>query len=151
MVTWEGFSIFSTEYIFIYSIYYNCNDNVLTKIIERRIVMNKEMVEMTNTLNVTMAPKDSTFQVRINSEIKRKVEEIYARTGMTLTDAFNTFIQQSINVEGLPFLVTQNSKDTLREQAIALLMMDLKRAEERADKEGWIDAEEIERELGVLD
>lgn len=151
MVTWEGFLIFSTEYIFIYSIYYNCNDNVLTKIIERRIVMNKEMVEMTNTLNVTMAPKDSTFQVRINSEIKRKVEEIYARTGMTLTDAFNTFIQQSINVEGLPFLVTQNSKDALREQAIALLMMDLKRAEERADKEGWIDAEEIERELGVLD
>ena len=151
MVTWEGFLIFSTEYIFIYSIYYNCNDNVLTKIIERRIVMNKEMVEMTNTLNVTMAPKDSTFQVRINSEIKKTVEEIYARTGMTLTDAFNTFIQQSINVEGLPFLVTQNSKEALKEQALAKLMLDLKKAEERADREGWIDADDLERELGVLD
>ena len=63
---------------------------------------------MVKHLNVAMAPKDSTFQVRINSEIKKTVEEIYARTGMTLTDAFNTFIQQSINVEGLPFLVTQN-------------------------------------------
>lgn len=102
-------------------------------------------------LSVTMAPKDSTFQVRINSEIKKQVEEIYARTGMTLTDAFNTFIQQSINVEGLPFLVTQNSKEALREQAIALLMIDLKRAEERADKEGWIDVDDLERELGVLD
>ena len=90
---------------------------------------------MADVLNVAMAPKDSTFQVRINSEIKKTVEEIYARTGMTLTDAFNTFIQQSINVEGLPFLVTQNSKEALREQAVALLMMDLKRAEERADKE----------------
>lgn len=106
---------------------------------------------MATTLNVAMAPKDSTFQVRINSEIKKTVEEIYARTGMTLTDAFNTFIQQSINAEGLPFLVTQNSKEALREQAIAVLMRDLKRAEERADKEGWVDADSLERELGVLD
>ena len=109
----------------------------------------EEKIFMADVLNVAMAPKDSTFQVRINSEIKKTVEEIYARTGMTLTDAFNTFIQQTINVEGLPFLVTQNSKEALREQAVALLMMDLKRAEERADKEGWIDADDLEKELGV--
>ncbi|MBR6701141.1 MAG: type II toxin-antitoxin system RelB/DinJ family antitoxin [Firmicutes bacterium] len=106
---------------------------------------------MSEYLNVAKAPKDSTFQVRINSEIKRAVEEIYARTGMTLTDAFNTFIQQSLNVEGLPFLVTQNSKEALREQAVALVMMDLKRAEQRAENEGWIDADDLERELGVTD
>ncbi|MBQ7933499.1 MAG: type II toxin-antitoxin system RelB/DinJ family antitoxin [Lachnospiraceae bacterium] len=106
---------------------------------------------MVEPLNVAMAPKDSTFQVRINSEIKKTVEEIYARTGMTLTDAFNTFIQQSINVEGLPFLVTRNSKEALREQALAILLLDLKRAEERADKEGWISADDLERELGVSD
>ena len=102
-------------------------------------------------LNVANAPKDTTFQVRINSEVKKTVEEIYAKTGMTLTDAFNTFIQQSLNVEGLPFIVTKNSKDALREQAVAMLMMDLKRAEERAEVEGWIDADDLERELGVLD
>lgn len=106
---------------------------------------------MVGNLNVAMAPKDSTFQVRINSEIKKTVEEIYARAGMTLTDAFNIFIQQSINVEGLPFLVTQNSREAFREQAIAMLMMDLKRAEERADREGWVDADDLERELGVVD
>lgn len=113
------------------------------------IFKKKEMIFMADILSVAMAPKDSTFQVRINSEIKKTVEEIYARTGMTLTDAFNIFIQQTINVEGLPFLVTQNSKEALREQAVALLMMDLKRAEERADKEGWIDADDLEKELGV--
>lgn len=79
---------------------------------------------------------DSTFQVRINSEIKKIVEEIYAKTGMTLTEAFNTFLQQSLNVEGLPFIVTTNSKEALKEQALAMLMLDLKRAEERAEKEG---------------
>ena len=106
---------------------------------------------MAEFLNVAMAPKDSTFQVRINSEIKKKAEDIYAKAGMTLTDAFNTFIQQSINVEGLPFLVTSNSKEILREQALAILMMDLKKAEERAEKEGWIDSENLERELGVFE
>ena len=34
---------------------------------------------------------------------------------------------------------------------IALLMTDLKRAEERADKEGWIDADSLEKELEVFD
>ncbi len=34
---------------------------------------------------------------------------------------------------------------------IAMLMLDLKRAEERANAEGWIDADDLERELGVLD
>ena len=75
---------------------------------------------MDTNLNVANAPKDSTFQVRINSEIKRAVEDIYAKIGMTLTDAFNTFIQQSLNVEGLPFIVTKNSKEALREQAVAI-------------------------------
>ena len=105
---------------------------------------------MAANINVATAPKDSYFQVRMNSEIKKTVEEIFARTGMTLTDAFNTFIQQSLNVEGLPFLVTSNSKEALKAQAVSVLMMDLKRAEERAEKEGWIDAEDLERELGVL-
>lgn len=106
---------------------------------------------MATNLNVAVAPKDSTFQVRINSEIKKTVEDIYAKTGMTLTDAFNTFIQQSINVEGLPFIVTQNSKDALKEQALAMLLLDLKRAEERADAEGWIDADDLEQELEAAD
>lgn len=104
---------------------------------------------MAETLNVVTAPKDTTFQVRINSEIKMKVEGIYAKAGMTLTDAFNTFLQQSINVEGLPFLVTQNSKEAIKEQALAMLLIDLKHAEERVDREGWINADDLEKELGV--
>jgi len=32
-----------------------------------------------------------------------------------------------------------------------MLMLDLKRAEERAEAEDWIDADDLEKELGVLD
>ena len=115
------------------------------------MIEKKEVYRMATNLNVAIAPKDTTFQVRINSEIKRAVEDIYAKTGMTLTDAFNTFIQQSLNVEGLPFIVTKNSKEALRDQVLAMLLLDLRRAEERANVEGWIDADALEKELGVAD
>ena len=73
-------------------------------------------MEELEEFNVATAPKTGTFQMRINPKIKERVENIYAASGMTLTDAINTFIQQSINVEGLPFIVTKNSKEALRQQ-----------------------------------
>lgn len=105
---------------------------------------------MINTLSVATAPKTGTFQMRINPEIKECVEQIYADCGMTLTDAINTFIQQSINVGGLPFLVTQNPKKLLRDQAIAILMAELKKGDDSVKEESdWISEKEILEEFGV--
>ena len=67
---------------------------------------------MTATKTLPMAPKTSTFQFRINPEIRKRVEMVYAECGLTLTEAINIFIQQSLNVEGLPFLVTSKPKGT---------------------------------------
>ena len=101
-------------------------------------------------LNVATAPKNGTFQMRINPEIKEQVEKIYADCGMTLTDAINTFLQQSINVGGLPFLVTMNSKEALRQQAIAMLMYELKKGDDSVKSESdWISEEELATEFGV--
>ena len=101
-------------------------------------------------LNVATAPKTGTFQMRINPQIKERVENIYAASGMTLTDAINTFLQQSINVEGLPFIVSKNSKDALRQQAIAQLMLELKKGEDSIKSEAdWIPEEEVLDRLGV--
>lgn len=106
---------------------------------------------MQEPLSVATAPKTSTFQMRINPEIKTRVEEIYAQCGMTLTDAVNAFIQQSINVEGLPFLMTQNSSAALREQAIAQLMLELKKGEDSVHEESdWISEEEMLAEFGTV-
>lgn len=105
---------------------------------------------MANKLSVATAPKTGTFQMRINPKIKEQVEQIYSNCGMTLTDAINTFIQQSINVEGLPFLVTQNGKEALREQAIAYLMKELKEGENSVKSEAdWVSEEDILEEFGV--
>ena len=45
-------------------------------------------------INVTSAPKTATFQMRINPDVKQRIEEIYARQGLTFTDAVNIFIQE---------------------------------------------------------
>lgn len=52
------------------------------------------------------------------------------QSDMTMTDAINAFLRQSINVEGLPFLTAQNSKEALREQAIAQLMQEHTKGED---------------------
>lgn len=104
---------------------------------------------MTN-LSVATAPKTGTFQMRINPEIKAQVEDVYAACGMTFTDAVNAFIQQSLNVGGMPFLVTQNSKDALMEQATAMLMKELRAGEASVESEtDWISEEDILAEFGV--
>ncbi len=103
---------------------------------------------MYHELSVATAPKTSTFQARINPEIKAEVESIYAKSGLTLTEAFNLFIQQSLNVKGLPFLVTSDSKELLREQAVMKLMSELKRGEDSVKSESdWISQEDIMREF----
>ena len=38
-----------------------------------------------------------------------------------------------------------------RYRAAYTLFSNLKKAEERAEREGWIDADDLEKELGVLD
>ena len=65
-------------------------------------------------MNVAAMPKTASFQMRINPEVKQRAEEIFARCGLTLTDAVNIFLQQSLNTGGLPFLVTQNSQQALQ-------------------------------------
>ena len=52
--------------------------------------------------------KDSTFQMRINSEIKSSLEELYGKCGLTMTDAVNCFFQQSLNQGGMPIMMTNN-------------------------------------------
>lgn len=105
---------------------------------------------MTENLTVALAPKTTTFQMRINPEIKAHLEQIYANCGMTLTDAVNAFLQQSINVQGLPFVITQNSKEVLREQAIAILMAELHKGESSVTNDGdWVSEEDMLKEFGI--
>ena len=49
----------------------------------------------------TSGAKSATFQMRINPEVKKEAEELFAAYGLTLTDAVNVFLRQSLNTKGL--------------------------------------------------
>lgn len=57
-------------------------------------------------------------------------------------------MMRNIGMESYLFKSTQISKEALQEQELAKLVLDLKRAEERADREGWIDADDLNTFLG---
>lgn len=101
-------------------------------------------------INIMTAPKTSTFQMRINPEVKSSLEQMYANCGMTLTDAINVFFQQSMNVGGLPFIVTQSSKEALRDQAIAKLMSAIQAGRNSVKSESdWVTEDEMLARYGI--
>ncbi len=75
--------------------------------------------------NIVNAPKTDMFRFRINPEIRSQVEEIYAKNGISFTQAINIFIQQSLNAGGFPFLVNEENAEFVRAKALEQLMKDL--------------------------
>ena len=102
-------------------------------------------------LNVANAPKTSTFQMRINPEIKQQVENIYSRQGLTFTDAVNIFIQQSINANGLPFLASPENEEYMKAKAMHRFIEAAQKGFDSGEKEGWLSLEEVEARLGIAD
>ena len=49
-----------------------------------------------SNINVATAPKTAMFQMRINPEIKQEAENVFSGYGLSLTDAFNIFLQHQI-------------------------------------------------------
>lgn len=111
----------------------------------------KELSMMEQSFNVVTAPKTATFQMRINPEVKRRVEAVYAKQGLSFTDAINIFIQQSLNDNGLPFLVSPENAAFMRAKAMGRLLDEAQKGWDSADREGWLSIEELEAQLGMED
>lgn len=75
--------------------------------------------------NIVTAPKTDMFRFRINPEIRKQVEEVYARNGLTFTQALNIFIQQSLNAGGFPFQISEENAEFVKAKAMERLMKEL--------------------------
>ena len=106
---------------------------------------------MDTNFNVVSAPKTATFQMRINPEVKRRVEAVYANQGLSFTDAINIFIQQSLNDNGLPFLVSPENAEFMKAKAMRRLLEEVQKGWDSAEKDGWLTMEEVEAQLGITD
>lgn len=45
------------------------------------------------------------LNVRVDADVKKQAEELYASLGLNLSSAINVFLRQSIEADGLPFPV----------------------------------------------
>lgn len=102
-----------------------------------------------NTKKSNSSQKTSTFQMRINPEIKKQAEELYAGYGLTLTDAVNIFIQQSLNTKGLPFLLSPENEAYLKGRAMERLMQETEKGFKSAEERGWTSLEDVEARFGI--
>ena len=82
------------------------------------------------------------FSVRMDADLKREVEAIYAELGMNLTSAVNAFLRQSVRVGGMPFDLRLNERQ--RETVLAML-----EAEQLASDPG-VEAMDVEDALVEL-
>lgn len=96
-------------------------------------------------LNVVSAPKTCAFQIRMNPQIRDQLAEMYANQGLTLADAINAFFQQSLNVGGMPFLMSEENEKDLRLKAYRRLMREI----EKGDASGTVDEDEALWRLGL--
>lgn len=80
--------------------------------------------------NIVSVAKTDTFRMRVNPEIRRELERVYAKAGLSLTDAVNVFFQQSLNTGGLPFPVTEENTAIVKSKAMARLMKELKKGDD---------------------
>ena len=82
--------------------------------------------------NIVSSAKTDMFRIRINPVLRKQLEDVYGKNGLTLTDAVNVFFQQSLNAGGFPFDVNENNAEIIKAKAMARLMKELKAAQEDA-------------------
>ena len=80
--------------------------------------------------NIVSAAKTDTFRVRINPALRSQLEQIYAKNGLTLTDAVNVFFQQSLNAGGFPFPVTEDNAEIMKAKALSRLVKELQKGDD---------------------
>jgi len=85
----------------------------------------------------------TNFSVRMDSDVKKQSEALFAELGMNLTTAINVFLRQSIRVGGFPFDVTLNVPNAVTRAAI----QEAERIAHDPSVKRYSDVEEALREL----
>ena len=96
--------------------------------------------------NVVSSPKTDMFRFRINPDVRKEVEAVYEKNGLSLTQGINIFIQQSLNTGGLPFQVTDDNAEMIKAKSMERLMKELETGKASGEV---VSEEEVYSMLGV--
>ena len=61
---------------------------------------------------------DATLQIRMNSDLKAEVEELYRNLGTSFAEAVRIFAQQSLREGGMPFRPTLKTWENMTAQEV---------------------------------
>lgn len=56
--------------------------------------------------------KEATLQVRMDADLKEKVEALYRDMGTSFAEAVRVFAKQSVQENGMPFTISANRRNT---------------------------------------
>ena len=81
---------------------------------------------------------NTSMNIRMDSEVKKQAQELFAQFGLDMTTAVNMFLRQSIRQRGIPFAIQLDPFHSEENQAR------LVRAAERMEQSGGTVRELIE-------
>ena len=90
-----------------------------------------------------MANNTTSVSFRIDTDIKRQADSLFAQLGMNMTTAFNIFLRQSVREGCIPFHVTINTPNA---ETVAALL-EAERIVSDPTVKRYSDVEEALREL----
>ena len=63
--------------------------------------------------------KNVNVTLRVDEELKKQADVLFADLGLSLTTAFNIFLRQSVREQQIPFQVTRNTPNAATLAAMA--------------------------------
>ena len=87
---------------------------------------------------------NTSMNIRMDSEIKKQAEQIFAAFGINMTTAINIFLRQTIRENGIPFELKLNTPNVETIEAINEGTKIIEKGESRFNT-----SEEMFRELGI--
>lgn len=66
---------------------------------------------------------DATLQIRMNSDLKTQVEELYRSMGTSFAEAVRIFAQQSLREGGMPFRPTLRAWEDMTTQEVSAKLL----------------------------
>ncbi|MCD8120397.1 MAG: type II toxin-antitoxin system RelB/DinJ family antitoxin [Lachnospiraceae bacterium] len=81
--------------------------------------------------------------VRVDEQVKRDADDLFADLGLTLSGAINVFLKQSLRQQAIPFQVSRNVPNAKTTKAIE----EARHAEENPDRKTYRSCRDFRKEM----
>lgn len=89
----------------------------------------------------------SNITIRIDEELKKQAEELFADLGFNMTTAFTTFIRQAVREQRIPFVISRDTPNQETMQAIEEIQMFKKEPNKKSYSSFLELLEEVQNEI----